>query len=296
MAESTADKSPRAAWKWAVLVVACVAIGALGGRLLAGGLPALPVRYSADSRLNRAARAVVERADARGRTAVVQGKLTAALPSLESYLDREHVVRLAAECASLRRQALDSLTVDAPVKGRAPTAAGVTVFERGRLCDLLKLDAQQAQLVLYALDWPYVGLKAEDWEPPALPAPSPMPEDLAACLTLAQAAPAWPAAEQEMEQTGLTAEQAFAVRAELLRRALAGAFDADGAADAARNALGKYADLAPAQADAVLAMAGAQALARAGKTALPAIGVIARQHPQVARALREASGTGFATQ
>jgi len=182
------------------------------------------------------------------------------------------------------------VAADAPLERRALEVAGVTVFERGRLCTFLKLDGQQAQLALYALGWPYVGLKAEDWKPDALPAPSALPPDPEGCLALAAAAPAWPLAEDELRQKrGLTDEQTFAVRAELLRRALAGAFDAGEGADRARDALGKYADLAPAQADAVLAMAGAQALARAGQAALPALDVMARQHPALAQAVREAS-------
>ena len=276
-------------WRWAVLVVVCVLAGAVGGRLLVRGLPAGRVRYSADARLDRAARAVVERADAKGPTTLVQGKQPMALPPLAAYLDREQVVRLAAECAGLRRRVLAAIGADGPVDRRTLDVASLTVFERDRLCDFLKLDAQQAQLVLYALGWPYVGRKAEDWKPDSLPAPSALPPGLEDCLALARAAPAWPLAEQELRlKRGLTDAQTFAVRTELLHRALADAFNEPGGADAARQALGRYADLAAAQADAVLAMAGAQALARAGQAAVPALDVMARRHPALAQAVRGA--------
>ncbi len=283
------EQPPRStSWRGVALVAVCLVAGAVGGRLLRNGLPAPRVRYSADPRLDRAARAVVHGADAKARPTLVQGKAPMALPPLAAFLNRENVVRLAAECASLRGQALDALQADGP--GR-PARAGGGRPDRLRARPALHLpdpDDQQAQLALYALGWPYVGRKAEDWKPAALPAPSSLPADLDACLAVARAAPAWPSAEQQLEDRGLTDEQVFAVRAELLRRALAGAFDADDAADAARDALGRCADLAPAQADAVLAMAGAQALASAGQEAVPALKVMAEKHPALAQAVRDA--------
>ncbi len=185
------DQPPRStAWRWPVLVVVCVLVGVAGGRLLRSGLPSARVRYSADPRLDRAARAVVHGADAKGRPTLVQGKVPMSLPPLAAFLNREHVVRLAAECAGLRGQARRALQADGPVDRRVLEVAGLTVFERGRLCTFLKMDDRQAQLTLYALGWPYVGregrglearraagapVPAEPTWRPAWPSPGPRP-------------------------------------------------------------------------------------------------------------------------
>ena len=80
MPESPTQKPPsgRRLWPLLAVIVAGVAAGAVAGRLLLGG-----TRYSSDARLDRAAQAVVARADAKGRTVVVQGRGGVVLPPLE---------------------------------------------------------------------------------------------------------------------------------------------------------------------------------------------------------------------
>ena len=297
MSESPTQKPPsgRRLWVLLAVIVVGVASGAVAGRLLLGG-----TRYSSDPRLDRAARAVVARADVKGRTVVVQGRAGVVLPPLEAYLDRERALRLGIESGRLRRQALDALRAGGDPQKASLQVAALSVFARGRLAGYLKVDDEHAQLLLYAMDWPWVGLKAEDWRPAELPAPGvwpPLtqmsPADVQSALEVARAAVAWPEAQRTLLQPGkLTPEQALAVRAQILRLALGGAFESAKGDDAAREALTKYADLAPQQADAVLAMAGAQALARAGEAALPALDVMARRHGALADALQEALRTG----
>jgi len=275
-------------WLWLVLAAAGVAVGIAGRRLLFSA-----PRYSDDPRLNRAARAVVDGADSAGAPIVLQGRRPAVLRPLEAYLDRERAVRLAVELERLRRRALEARATQADPQARMRQVADVSVQARDRLASFLKVDGRRAQLLLYAGGWPWVGIRAEDGQPGEPPLAAMTPAQVRGCLELARQAVAWPEARERLtSERGLSEEQAFAVRAQVLRSALGDAFNSKKGARAAREALAKYAALAPAQARAVLAMRGAVELVRAGSAALPALEVMAQEQPALADALREAVRDG----
>jgi hypothetical protein len=87
---------------------------------------------------------------------------------------------------------------------------------------------------------------------------------------------------------GLSSDRAEQVRAEVCREAVVHAFDADEKMSHAREVLGRFVALVPAQIDAVLTMAAAIRLVDSGREACRQIRRIAREYPERASPLAEA--------
>ncbi len=229
-------------------------LGLAVGVLLALGVPfvLLAGRYADDPTLNRAARALVGR---RAQPRTVRVSTPRAVMDLPARvrLDAGTAVRLAVEVARLQGE----------------MQPGAAARLRDGLATYLKTDDTTALVVLRSLGRP--GERSIE---------QPLREAV-------RHAPAWPAARRELlEQRGLTAEQAFAVRCDMVRRALAGTFQAPGGRERAVDALARYATLAPPQADAVLTMAATLYLA-GHPQAGPVLERLARDHPELAEPVIE---------
>jgi hypothetical protein len=153
------------------------------------------------------------------------------------------------------------------------------------VAETLKVGDRRALIVLHALGWP---LEAVEQGNGSLPAFAPhedfLADEIAACVLDAET---WPAAAGRIKRRcGLGEEAMFSARAGACRHAVQAAFDGRREMDEAAEVLGKCADLAPAQADAVLAMAGALRLVEGGEEAMCALDVMAADHTELASMLR----------
>jgi len=255
----------------AVIAVLLVAIIATAGWLLLHG------RHSWDPRINRAAHAVVAGVGEPTRYVAAQGPQGVVTLPARPRFDRAHAIGLALELDRLR-------------PADAETAAASTVYMRERIGRFLKTDRTGALLVLYGLDWPWMGadpVLPEEGGPASPPISAPLAEipgeRLEQMMTLAEEAPTWPEARQGFRDAfGFSDAAAFDLRRRLVRRALQGAFALRRGRKGVREALGKYAALAPVQAESVLAMRGALALLRAGEEADGALKSISSEHPELA--------------
>jgi len=244
------------------------------------------VRCSANARLDRAARAVVEvRPRRRGVLVIRSGDATVVVPRALQF-DRQQALRLALELEDMLRG-----RGPAPSRPTAPLQ-NVRAQAEELLAGLLAVEPYRARLVLYSLGWPWSeGHVGRPSGGPSFVGPAASADALAPLrwlpdavllqlLERARAAPAWPVVEAELGASwGLSAEQTGALRALLCRQAVGGAFASDRGKEDACEALGKFADLAPAQCDAVLAMAGALELVRAGGEGISALRVMAEASP-----------------
>jgi hypothetical protein len=267
-----------AAWTCgAVLALLLAAVVHVGGSR---------ARYSDDPVLDRAARALVAlRSEPRVHPALslAPGRTIVAAPP--AY-DGAAVVRLATHLAALvsdTRRALGAATDgDNALRARS-LAAGAPAL----LAGFLRSDLDPARTVLYAFGLPQVDLAATDgsalvvWPLTALPS-----DQLREACDLARAAPAWRRADLDLAQRlGLTPEQRAGVRCRLVQQALDNAFTLPGGTDRAASALGRYADLAPVQAEAVLAMAATLVLLRAGDDGQRAFLAVRRARGDLAEVL-----------
>lgn len=284
---------------WLAVMVAAVAAGAFTAARLSH------IRYGENPRLDRAARAVVTTRPARKGNVAVQGAGGAVNVPIGLQFDRRRAVALAIELERAR-QRLEA-RAGASVVGnstraaerRTDEAADAYLTAEEEVGNFLAVDGDRAQLLLYALGWPWAGqdeggISAADFRSARSQPPRPLAlmsaERCAQLIRDAERAPAWPAAEEGLKRSsGLTAEQLASVRALPCRQAVAEAFGSERGVRAAAAALGKYADLVPAQADTVLAMAGAIELTLAGAEAAPALKVMAKRHPELAEAILKAT-------
>ena len=210
------------------------------------------VRYSADARLDRAAQAVVQVRPRRRGLVVIRTKGDAIAVPAAVQFDRERAVRLALE--------LDDMLRD---EGSVALAVRVRADARGRrraaqleaemlLGEFLAVEPERARLVLCALGWP---------------APEGASSDAAGVSRLSGA------------------------RAMACREAVAGAFGSERGYRDACEGLARSADLAPAQCETVLAMAGALELTRAGRAGIDALRIMAKTHPRLGGMLLSERGS-----
>jgi hypothetical protein len=287
---------------WLAVMAAAIAAGTYAAARLTR------IRYSDDPRLDRAARAIVTVRPVRKGSVAVQGAGGAVAVPMGLQFDRRRAVLLAVELERARRG------VEAGADGRSASGAGKSARAAERPDDeaadayvsaeeevgnFLAVDGERAQPLLYALGWPWVGQDARrvsvpDFRSARAELPRPLAsmsvQRVAQLIRQAQTAAAWPAAEQALKRSsGLNADEVSSLRAVLCRQAVVEAFGSEQGTKAAASALGKYADLAPAQAEAVLAMAGAIELVRAGAEAAPALKVMAKRQPELAAPVLKAA-------
>ena len=298
-----ADGSPRKVrpslvLAWLAVMAAAIAAGAFAAARLSR------VRYSEDPRLDRAARAVVTVRPARSGNLSVQGKGGVFAVPVGLQFDRRRAVELAIELERIRRRfeagaAGEGVSGAGTGKRPADRAADAYLTAEEEVGNFLAVDGDRAQLLLYALGWPWAGrgegtLSAADFRSARSRPPAPLElmsaERRAQLIQDAERAPAWRAAEETLKRgSGLTPEQLGALRAVLCRQAVAEAFGSERMLKAAAAVLAKYADLVPAQAETVLAMAGATELAAAGADAVPALKAMAKRCPDLAEAILKAT-------
>lgn len=251
-------------------------LAALAGGVYLQRCPPL-VHYSADARLDRAARAVVSVTRAPREVVTVQSAQGVLTVPFGLEFDRLRAVRLALALEVTRRRAVgDLLTEPAPeaVTARAYAAAEELVSE------FLAVEKDRARLLLCAFGWPWPLDGRREAAPPEAPS---------GLLAEARSFPTWPQAEEALKNAyGLDAAQLSALRARLCREAVEQAFTSDDGAGRARAALAKYADLVPAQAQTALAMAGALELVRQGPKAAETLEAMAQGRPDLAMALLRA--------
>lgn len=209
------------------------------------------VRYSADARLDRAAQAVVQVRRRRGLVVVRTKGDAIAVPAALQF-DRERAVRLALELDDMLR---DGGSVALPVRVRADPRGrrqAAQLEAEMLLGEFLAVEPERARLVLCALGWP---------------APEGASSDAAGASRLSGA------------------------RAMACREAVVGAFASEQGYKDACEGLARSADLAPAQCETVLAMAGALELTRAGRAGVDALRIMAKTDPRLGQPLlRYASG------
>jgi hypothetical protein len=230
--------------------------------------------------------------------------------SVSSEFNRQEAILVALESERLRRQVVAALqnAATANLTGELARQAGFEiearlVVARERLADYLKVDTRTAQVLLYALGWPWLGAADEGqslgeftstgslWPLPLAGLAQGRRTELAEA---AGAAVAWPAAQQELaDRFGLTDAQVSAVQGHMCRAAVLDALSNPKGMGRAEDALAKYAALGPAQAEALLAMAGALALVRAGHEAVPALELMARDRADLAGPLLRAAREGL---
>ncbi len=221
-------------------------------------------RHALEPRLNRAADMLTQqRVGSPSQVPVRAEEALLQVPASVRF-DREVAVERAMELLRLRRQVVRRLRGSVGEQEALDSAAAAAEYLRGRLASFLKTDDTAALVVLYSLGWPWVGSEPLHTRPARLEdtgwtAPPPPRPILDAVLQ----APAWPAARRKLlDEFGLTGEQAFAIRCGIARQAVGNALIHAAGRPQAIDALARYAALAPAQAETVLAMAGTLYLAR----------------------------------
>jgi len=275
-----------------------VAAGIATDRVWAVGL--LP--RTADGRLRVATRAAVEEDARREQEGILyarspDGTLVAVPVGLR--LDRRRALELALELED-RRSVYEASIVklrraqseQSSSRSLDPLLADVrTLWSEARddISELLAVEPERADIILAALDWPWLGDHPESITGADLDRPFPeqpagtasLPADMwHRIITEAERDEPWPqTAARLTARFSLSAAQARAVQAYLCRRNLNHAFHSLRAGARARRSLVRLADLAPAQVRTVLAMKGAQELARAGARALPPLIAQLARHP-----------------
>ncbi len=246
----TGQAPPRGSF--ALLMLAMLAVCLLAGLLLN--------KETAQTRLARAARAVLPPVAESGRNAVVQLEGRAFVLPVRPEFDHAEAIRLA-----LRLEAMSAKELRTQAGESAYASLGT------ELADLLRVDEARARVVLHAL-----GLAATE----SRLALRTVSEE---ARVFAEHADAWPEAAEALERDfGLSERTVQALRGELCRFSLERAFDSRRSLREARDALAKHADLIPGQADAVLAMAGALKLRAAGSEANAALRIVERKRPDLA--------------
>jgi hypothetical protein len=242
------------------------------------------VHYSADARLDRAARAVVSVTPAPREVVTVQSAQGVLTVPLGLEFDRLRAVRLALALEVARRRVVgDLLTEPATEAVTAPVYAAAEEL----VSEFLAVEKDRACLLLCAFGWPWPPEGRR--EAAARDSYAAPPEAPSGLLAEARSFPTWPQAEESLKNAyGLDAAQLSALRARLCREAVAQAFTSDDGAGPARAALAKYADLVPAQAETALAMAGALELVRQGPKAAETLEAMAKGRPDLAVALLRA--------
>jgi len=287
-------RRPRHVLKWVGLALFLLVVAGAVGHLCSS---------SPGARLRRAARAVTAPDSARkGQVVLNVGGHTVAVP-LGVQLDRHRAVSLALESERLRRQAVRALgqasawSTSAEERGRRAIEVSATfIVARQRLAEFLKVGLSSAEVILYALGWPWFeGSHPHQSVQKFVSVDSAWPGVLAGMsaerrreiVEAVDHEPAWPVARQMLKaRFGMADAEAAAVRGHLCRRGTEAAFGSFLGFRRGVDALGKYADLSVVQAEAVLAMAGALALTRAGEAALPYVERMGRRDPGLADLVR----------
>lgn len=162
---------------------------------------------------------------------------------------------------------------------------------RGKICELIAIGPERAEMVLAALQWPWPGADIEKMKPEHLTIPFSIPpsgfegwnpgrwQDL---LGETERDLPWDIkAKRLAEEHNLSDRQLRIVRAYLIRRTLVRAFDSQNARRQAQTELERLAALAPFQAREVLAMAGAQELTNTGSVAFPVLIDLLRRNARI---------------
>jgi hypothetical protein len=144
-----------------VCLLGFVAAGALFAVLVSSGM--WP-EYSADPRLRRAVHAVLTTRASRHRQAFARTPGGTAVLPVRPRFERARAIALAVEFASLRGRMLARMAMarqPAELERARGEARLVSVFERERLADFLKVESSRAEVVACALGWPQAGFPSD---------------------------------------------------------------------------------------------------------------------------------------
>jgi hypothetical protein len=220
-------------------------------------------------------------------------------------LDRAAAVRLLLQLEAMRRECESAvaraLATDylAAAAGKPPAEmakiAALTADAQKKVSEFLVIEPPRAALVLAALGWPWLGddpgrLTPHDLDPPFARRPAAFTKLTDAqwrtLVVDASADSPWETVSRALaERHGLGEQEARTLQAYLCRTAWQHAFDSPRAAREACDALQRHAALTPAQARAVLAMAGGRELVRNGSFGFPPLITMLKRRPDLGRPL-----------